>query len=329
MEQNELQKLIEQIKLEDATEYLSLINKANEDKLETREVVKILKKYTSKEIKKFSPGQLKLLYGMCFKGGHHLYMNSWRETPSPFELAFKTINTRMWIGSKIDPILKEDLIYFTDYQKAQWRKANPSTRTKKGTELTFKMDMFSLQLFKNAIKKGFLRTEAKNYIMKVNIAFKSVEQTPVTIKVRNKFYAIILDNTEVHTKALINEIMSTELKLTATEYYIPAEDEVLAVRLPYMGSNEVSYATSDSMNTYSTDLTLVTHNIGMELVRDNNRLLSASSMLLTAHAATNCEAYKTLSARMLRHVPTDMAKEALAKTQAVATLRTILKENHE
>jgi len=323
-----LQELINKIKAEDHSAYLALLNKINGEKMDRYAIGKL---FASATFTKITNNQLLLLRSMSFKGGDTIWLSTYNRTLSSFENRFQNTRGDYQLKYGIDSLPKVDTKFITTYHRTQWRKANPSTRKNgpaKGTQFTFKMDMFSLTIFKNSIKNEFLRTEGKNFIMKVNKAFSESEGNDSHTKIRNKFYALILDNTPVHTKAMINELSPTALKTNGT-YYIPDADEAIIVGFRWGGDNEVSYATSYSMDTYSTDLPLVTHNIGSEDERHNNRLLSASSMLLTAHASTDCEAYKSAATRMVKHLPRTIVTAALAKTQAVATLRSILKESNE
>lgn len=204
---------------------------------------------------------------------------------------------------------------------------NPSTRAKKGTELSFTIDMFSLAVFRNSIKKPFLRNEAKNYAMAVNKAFEDTTRTLADIKVRNKFYYTILSNTSLHTKALLNEIYGTTIIYSDGTYYQPDEDEALCVTVTNGPDSRLkSYSTTCSMEAFSTDTNLVTHANTIRDARVNNRLLSAASVLTTAYLATNNEAYKTLAAEMVSTIPADIIAKALIGTNSVNTLREVLED---
>ena len=187
------------------------------------------------------------------------------------------------------------------------------------------MNIFSLQIFKSSIKKEFLRTEAKNFILKVNMAYKDSPKTIAEIRTRNKFYALILDNTPVHTRVMLDLLHPTSIVIKDDVH----EDEALAISLGYTGHPMSAYNTSNTMSTYSSDVTLVTHNNGLPGDRDNERLTAGASILLTAYARSGNIAYHTLAQRMLANIDKATKTTTLNNTKAIEALRTILKEPHE
>lgn len=331
---NDLQILLNQIKLEDTTELLLFINKANTENLTHTNLSKYLKELPEHRASTITNNQLKLLKTMGFRGGYTLYMyKAYRDpTPPPTALSVRylAITTAYnFIHNNLARIPAEDLIYFSNYHKSKWKKVNPSRKNTKGTQFTFQMNTFSLQIFKGSIKKEFLRTEAKNFILKVNMAYKDSPKTIAEIRIRNKFYALILNNTPVHTRVMLDLLHLTNIDLGNERIYDAHEDEALAISLGYAGHPMSAYNTSNTMSTYSTDVTLVTHNNGLPGDRDNERLTAGASILLTAYARSGNEAYHTLAQRMLANIDKATKTTTLNNTKAIEALRTILKEPHE
>lgn len=330
---NDLQILLNQIKLEDTTELLLFINKANTENLTTDNLSKYLKELPEHRALTITNNQLKLLKTMRFRGGYTLYMYRGYNTPTPpptsiSERYLKITTSYNFIHNNLASIPSEDLIYFSNYHKSKWKKVNPSRKNTKGTQFTFQMNIFSLQIFKSSIKKEFLRTEAKNFILKVNMAYKDSPKTIAEIRTRNKFYALILDNTPVHTRVMLDLLHPTSIVIK-DELYDVHEDEALAISLGYTGHPMSAYNTSNTMSTYSSDVTLVTHNNGLPGDRDNERLTAGASILLTAYARSGNIAYHTLAQRMLANIDKATKTTTLNNTKAIEALRTILKEPHE
>ncbi len=323
---NDLQRLINTIKLEDTTILLALIDEINTKKLEGNQITDLFRGLSATKVTSFTVSQLELLQSMHFRGGYRVHIYSYNTPPSPYETAVKHISRSWSLFSSVSTLPKEDLKYLSEYHRTKWRKGNPSRTNAKGTQLTFKMDMFSLQMFKNSIKKGFLRTEAKNFVIKVNAAYNETTRTTAATKIRNKFYALILDNTEVHTKTMINNLQMTHLALSDGTYYPADEDEALVVSLGYAGNPLAVFNTVDSMNSYSTDLNIVTHNNGSEDTREGLRLISAASVLLAIHAKTNNQSYAALAARMLVNTQSTIKADVLQRTAAIEQLRNTLKD---
>jgi len=321
-----LQDLINIIKTEDSTLLQSIIKDIDASDYSWG-MPEFLTHLTTSQVARLTTSQITLLKNMRFKRGQTLRL--YRER-CIFATTISGAHSKQWAFMHASALFaKEDLIYLSKYETTKWKEANPSGgSTKKGTELNFAMDDFSLALFKASITKGFLRTEAKNYILAVNKAYSSVTATdPVkklaATKIRNKFYAVILNNTEVHTNAMLKELQWTDLEPAKGGYYQASEDEALS--FSFGGHRHLlSYTTTNAMETYSTDIEITTHNNGTDNERHADRLASATSILLTIHAATGNTAYLALATRMLKNITSDSKIKVLNTTSAVAMLRAIL-----
>ena len=330
--------LVDAVLLEDTTFLQELMVHINACTSVASIASTVLRPLTAAQLALLTDNQVCFLYFIPYKFGDHISLEVTKT--SEFDKRLRRLLQAgiphyappryRHIAGSMTHVAKEDLKIFSNYCRTVWRRSNPSTRSKKGTALTFSMDMFSLAVFKEtAAKKPFLRTESKNYIMGVNKAFRNTPITNATISIRNKFYAVILDNTADHTKALQNELIPTSL-LDNSTYYLPAEDEALTIYFGRASAKPlISYLTLDAIADYSTDLTLTTHNNGYVDDRDNNRLVSMASMLLTAYVATGHEPYNTLAIRALKNIKAEHRTKVLTKIAAIEALCTILKETHE
>lgn len=327
-----LHELLADIRNEDTTELLSIIEHVNTAKLDHREIQLLLREKTAVEVSRLSDNQVELLKVMLFKNGYQLSLYSYPNKNSAITIRASSIipTIRVYlVDYTLIPV--EDTKFLSTYMKTQWKKAQPFTGSVKkvrGENVSIAMDMFSLSVFKQSIKKPFLRTEAKLLVQKVNKAF--TVNTPETTKIRNKFYAIILDNTPEHTKALYNELQPTLLK-DGDIYYQPDADEALCVdmyRLRY--SKLISLPTTDSHDTFASDTAIVTH---LKPVnnddRFNARVLSAASVMIQLYHVTANEAYYDLGSRMLAAIDQKAVSAAMSSVESIVTTNKILKELHE
>ena len=323
--------MMQQLHKEDTTFYCKLIAKINTEKMENRQASTYLQKLTSDDLKLLTTTQLKLLDTMRFKGGYTLsFYPGYKMPNSPIYEAIDKLNVQVsfnrWSFDMTD-VTKEDLKFLPTYMITQWKKLNPTTtkRNVKGVKFTPSMDMFSLEVFRNSITKPFLRTEAKNLVLQVNSAFNNSSRGDDAIKVRNKFYGIILDNTPVQTKALINSLMPTNLNHNNIPYQLDS-GEAVRYDIPWQGDSKASYMTRSSLDTWSSDLAIVTHNNGIGDERSFERHISAASAFMTFYVETNNIAYKELADRMASIVPPSISQEVLAKTSAIVELRNTLNQ---
>ena len=327
---NPLQQLLYDIRLEDTTQYLEIINHINTNKIESHHVSKYLRDLTQVEVNKLTPNQITLLLSLDYKGGYSVYMSNYNNSQSsPIDLSIQQHNIQRLYGTNPQSLSKEDLPYITDYMRTKWKQANPSATSTKQRGVGFipKMDMFSLTIFRNNISKKFLRTEAKNLLLSVNKAFKESSKDMAAIKIRNKYYYSILENTEHLTKAALNTLMNT--KIDISDYgeqpicYSPSEDEALVFNM-YEAKLYMSFTPSECMDTYSTDTPIVTSNLGYTASRENQRLLGTISALTTLYTKTDNSSYLTLAARAAQHLPEDIKSDSLKATQSIVEMRKIL-----
>jgi len=284
---------------------------------------------TITDLNSLTDEQIWVLKNMPFKRGSSI--SGWNFTNIQFNQRWEA-TPHSWAVRNIaslDSLDEKYLKYMSKYCKTKWQKANGKTSTKKkrGENVKFAMDDFSLQIFKNSIKKPFLRTEGKTLITKVNLAFKESERSFQNISTRNKFYKLILDNTEVHTKAMINEVQTTELIVDDIPY-LPKADEYLAIRInPYVNNGLKSYSPGASMDEYSTDLTVVT---GCKLqlqTREQDRMAAAASIMTSMYVKTEHEPYLELAKKYLEVV--NNTKEIAQKIKSAALLYELVKEDNE
>lgn len=329
-----LHELLADIRNEDTTELLSFIEHVNAANLDDYAIQKLLLAKTDIEINRLSDNQIELLKVMSFKNGSSLSFYPYG-APAP-TITMRATNIRSRIRTySIDyttiPIV--DTKFLSTYMKTRWKKAQPfsgSVKKVRGADVSIAMDMFSLSVFKQSIKKPFLRTEAKVLVQKVNNAF--TVNTPETIKIRNKFYAVILDNTPEHTKALYNELLTTSTRpYTDGDYYQPEADEAICVDVSDLVYGDViSVATAAILDSYSTDIKIVTHLNPVEgNLRFNRRVLSAASAMISLYYLTKNDVYFKLGSRMLAAIDPKVVSEQLLTTESVITTNKILKELHE
>ena len=328
-----LQDLIDDIKLEDNAVYLEFITKVNNDNLDSYNVQTILKDDNLNS--KLTDNQLELLKVSYFKSGYRLHFYHQYNQPKIYFI------TR-WDNIKVDNsvaytpnlnISKEDLKFIPRYHQSKWKQANPTNVRKhtKGLQFEFNMDEFSLNIFRNSIKKPFLRTEAKNLILKVNKAYNKTDYTDNIISIRNRFYALILDNTPVHTKAMLNELYHTPLEdnntITSTNtYYNPHKDEAIAI---YRDRFLQSISTPDSIDEYSTDTVICTH-MKLDNIQSNrllNRYYSAASVMSTLAIKTSNKTYEALADRMISNLTPEQLEPFHELTQSVGMLNTLIETN--
>jgi len=320
-----LQDLIDDIKLEDTKVYLELITKINKDKLENSQIEHLLK--DKDNYKKLTDNQIELLKTIRFKGGYRLrFFKPYNNLTSPFITRWNSIGATRVYSYQMDlQVKQDDLKYMSTYYISKWKQEHPTSNKKrtKGLQFTFAMNEFSLNIFKNSIKKGFLRTEAKNFILKVNEAYNNSNHSLADKSIRNRFYAVILDNTEVHTKAMLNELQGTDF-----EKYIPHKDEALVIRLGYSNRGLRGISTPESQDEYPTDLGLCTHmKLHAPTYRALNRYFSAASVMSTLALRTSNNTYKALATRMINNLTQKQLKSFNELTKSVGMLNTMIETN--
>ena len=319
---------ITQLRVEDTTYYCKVLQHFEDEKLDSWDISVYLKSLEESDVAKFTPIQLSMLNSMMYKNGYSIHLNyisSSGNTP-PISTKISKLKITQVPTYDLDCITKEDLKYLSTYHKNQWRKLNPTNKYTKGTQLNFTMDEFSLTIFRNSVTKAVARTEAKNYIIKINKGFDTSAKDQHAIKIRNKFYYTVLINTANHTKTLLNTLRFTSLTLVDGKYYMPDADEALRVDLGWGHSELVAISTAYSRDTYSTDLALVTHSkfVDNDNIRDQFRTIAAASILLTLHEKTGAESYFTLANETLKPVSTKVKEDVIQMTNAINSLRSII-----
>ena len=319
-----LQDLLELVKQEDHTFYLSIIQEANENSSESHKVGKKLRGLDSATVAKLTDNQLLLLKSLRFKQGYHLTFG-WAHNSTSIYSRVAKINTA--VTHSFDTVVKENLKFLTTYEITQWRRVNgiASTRKVRGTGFVFKMDEFSLKLFKRSITKPFLRTEAKILVQAVNKAYDGgTPKDDTRVSIRNRFYGLILDNTPVQSNVLLNELYKTSISPSGTpgSYRDIQEGEAISVNMYRLAP---AYATYHIMDTYSSDLAVVTHNAEVTDERVANRHIGAVSVLLTGYLKTANEQYKILATRLVASVSVELKEEAILKLESNQLLLTTLK----
>ena len=320
---------IAQLRAEDTTYYCKILRYFEDEKLDSWGVSTYLKLLEESDVNKLTSVQLSMLNSMLYKNGDSIqlsYVSSSGDTP-PISARISRLKVTHVPTYDLDCITKEDLKYLSTYHKNQWRKLNPTNKYTKGTQLNFTMDEFSLTVFRNSVPKAIARTEAKNYIIKINKGFDASAKDQYAIEIRNKFYYTVLTNTANHTKTLLNTLRPTYLNLNDGRYYIPDEDEALRVELDWRHSELVAISTTYSRDTYSTDLALVTHSkfVDNSNIRAQFRTIAAASVLLTLQEKTGIETYTTLAQEMLKPVSDKVKDDALKMTNAINSLRSLIK----
>lgn len=315
--------LIDTIKSEDHTFYLEVIkNVDNENR--SYGCSKYLLELSEEEVEKLTNAQLTLLKHMRFRNGHAQQLGGRIYDSKPIIKAMKKIPISHTSPFNLEKLQKEDLIFFSKYCKTKWRKLHAK---QKCTLNNFKvnMDEFSLTVFKNSITKPFNRTEAKIMVQRVNEAFyvSSYNGAP-EVHIRNKFYAVILDNTPVHTKAMLLLLEPTDLLTQDTITYEPQEGE--AICLTNAAINTLAtIMTRDALETCSADIPLCSHAHQFEEHRINKRKITAASALVTAYTITGNSYYKVLATKMVESIPKQIREKTLNKVESVVELQNILK----
>jgi len=313
------EELLTIIKTENYTYYLEVLKKADDESTAYGGLGKFLTSLTDNDLNNLTVSQLTLLKAMRFKGGSGKYYNTTYHA-CPISYAMKKIPTIALLN--ITKLPKEDLIFFSNYYKNIWRKAN-SVSNNKFNKYKVNMDTFSLSVFKNNITKPFLRTEAKVLVQKVNEAFLKTTHTTEDVHIRNKFYAIILDNTPVHTKAMLTLLMPTHITTEDMVTYDLHADEAICIS---RGSSQILAAitTPDSIETYSSDIPNCSHAHLIENNRVNQRRLTDASALMTAYTLTNNINYKILADKMLKSIPASMHDLIISKANSVKEIQNTL-----
>lgn len=327
-----LHELLADIRHEDTTELLSIIEHVNTAKLDHRAIQKLLLAKTDIATIRLSDNQVELLKVMLFKHGYTISFYNYGSPACSIESRAADIRTSIRVYSTDFTLIPvEDTKFLSTYMKTQWKKTQPfsgSVKKIRGADVSIAMDMFSLSVFKQSIKKPFLRTEAKVLIQKVNKAF--TVNTPETIKIRNKFYAIILDNTPEHTKALYNELQYTILSNDGVIYQPEADEAICFDMRRLRNSKLISIPTTDSHDTFASDTAIVTH---LKPVNDdgrfNARALSAASAMMQLYHLTTNEVYYNLGSRMLSAIDQKAVSATMSSIESIVTTNKILKELHE
>ena len=335
---DDLKIMVEEIKQTDDTTYLEIMTIV--DNLEAYGVRDYLYKLVEQNVQKLSDAQVYTLFAMQYKGGNGFnsyYYGSNSNAPSPFEIRNKKVcnNNKHNYYQDTTYLLQDDLKYVSQYHRNQWKKANstPVTRVTKGLDAQIAMNDFSLIMFKEAITKTFNQTEAKNYVLSVNKAFGSSNKLE-EIKIRNKFYKVILDNTPTHSKAMLNEIRTTTLvtnkrledNTVATYHYSLEADEAVAIYLGWDNDSLACYSTSDSHSTYASDLNIVTSNTNITAPRDQYRYATAASILMTMFVKTGNQVYKDKADTMVNSLSEDVRNSVLNQTEAIRLLNNTIKQ---
>lgn len=231
--------------------------------------------------------------------------------------------------NNLEQVTSEDLKYLSNYHQAQWKKVHGSTSTKvyKGSNVTVSMDMFSLTLFRKSIDKPFVRTEGKNLIMQVNKAYKDSAKTNKETSIRNKFYKVILDNTPVHTKAMLKELQRTTLKTKESGIFLPSLDEAIYIDVAYSYNEYKSYSPRTAQDTYSTDLPVIAESKIELRDREKDRFTAAAAIMVGVYVETHHEPYRELAVKLLQAVRD--TKKVVRATEASVILYELAKEQHE
>jgi len=324
---NTIQEIINDTKKEDHKAYLEFINRVNKANMDSYEASTLLR---NEYINELTDNQLELLKSIGFKNGDRISVYDGYNNPvSKATKRWNTINTSFRYYNRDFDIFKEDLKFVTTYTINKWKKLNPTEtkRKAKGTQFEFAMNEFSLTLFIKTSTKKFLRTEAKNYVIKVNEAFDKSDKENKEISIRNRFYAFILDNTDVHTKTMLDKLYSTNLSFKDNTLYIPHKDEALVLPLGWYNREFISLPTYDAMDNYSNDTTICTH-MNTETLEEGRilaRYFTAISIMTTLFNKTPCEVYKDLADRMVSNLPTDKKIKLHNLTNSITLIDELVK----
>ena len=319
MHYTDITALMEVIRKEDTTFYLTVINKVTEEKMRGNDVFKMLNNMTASELSKLTDAQVMLLKQMEYAFGERIHTYG-RTVGTPLYDRWNALPGYSYsFFNKLAELPSTDLPCLSLYSRSQWKKSNGSTssRAVRGTGLEFTMDEFSLAVFKGSVTKPFLRTEGKNLIIQVNKGFDNVPP------IRNRFYKVILDNTEYHTKAMINTLQLTRVDRGDGKYYNAREDEALAISIQ---NNASLQSLSGPSDTYSNDLTIVTSGKTHLSSREASRVVVAASILTTINVATANPNYLVLARRLLSNVPDK--QQFIEKTKSAAILHDLLQEGN-
>ena len=322
---------IDTIKGEDATLLLKFLEDSRVNKWDSSEASKVLLNLTVSEVDQFTSAQLSLLRYTEFKGGGRLYLYEYGQPDSYIYTKVRGATNIIPYYIDYTSLTKEDFPYLSLYYQTKWRKDNPTRINKKGTQFTFSMDLFSLTAFKASITKPFLRTEGKNLILAVNKAYNLSSKDMQAIKIRNKFYYVIISNTDVITKTLMANILTTRLLYSITkpndtlirEYYNLEPDETIAVPMHGSVKQLTGHMTAEALDTYSTDVNLI---LGTKSSDDrvNMRMITAISAVISVGLITGNKNYLALAEKSVANL-SDAAKTKLAYQQStIAEMQNIL-----
>ena len=332
---NSYEEALEEILTEDTTLYVSLLREWEAEKLRGYEITKAIRNLTQTEIDTLTDAQIILLKVLRYRGGETIHFYNYnipKNERSPFEQRADKIdykdNINRW--AEISELPEKYFPYLTAYFQAQWKKAHVKPRSKKAKTFEPKLDQFSLAIFKQSITKPFKRTEAKELILKVNKAFKESKVTKEAKHIRNKFYALILDNTPEHTKVLYNSLLPTYINPEeGSAMYIPDDDEALYIEPSYI-TREYSFINNSTvLNRYAHDVNIVTHNNGYEDERAFDTITHLCGFCLYLYHSTGKEVFKNLTYRMIANIPADKLLYNKRKALAVQTFNKIMEEHHE
>jgi len=336
-----LKEIVDELHEEDTTTYEQIIKEINSSYKKNFEALSYLYSLDDLTINALTDNQLFLLSSMGYARGNTLCVwlnNNLLAGNSMYKKLVSIIKKGDLLHwSVVEGLTKEDLKFLTSYTVALWKKENPSRTYTKGSQFNFNMDMFSLEIFRNSITSTFDPTEAKNIILQINNGFSRSAKDDTSIKVRNKLYAIVLSNTPVHTKVLINSLSATALVYytaprTPPEYYQPDEDEALYFDISKQAHLRLaSYLIDYAITSFSYDLLVGTHtkNSLLKEAREANRTATAVSILTSLAAITGNEAYTTLARNMISNVEGTVKEDILRQTLGVQILRNILQGNED
>lgn len=332
---SDLKEIVTEVKKDDDTYYLSIVDVIKN--MQSYEARDYLEKLPS--LDKLSDAQMYALFAMSYSGGHPFNLYTYRSSKdSELSIRIHKIcnSNRNRYHQNWCNLSKDDLKYVSQYYRNQWKKANGvSKRVTSGVAVNIEMNEFSLAMFKESINKPFNQTEAKNYVLSVNKAYDKAENSS-NQKIRNKFYKLILDNTKIRSKVMINSMQPTELELyktigeeTVTQYYNPDDDEVTTFKLNYATEELRAYSPAEANNTYSDDINIVPGNTNVPSRRDQLRYVSGASMLLHLYLKTNNETYKTQATSLLTVLDKEIQELVHTQIQAITLLDSTLKQGLE
>ena len=337
-----LREHLDKIKSEDHIAYLQVIKGLNEKNLDNYAIRPHIAELAKPEqlLTRLTQTQLNVLFSMGFKGGYSLrehYVTNNSSSSTALASRIRSIKTSRYLLDDVDNLTKEDFPFISTYIQNKWKKENPTTtRAKKGINFQPDFNEFSLIIFKDSITKPYTRTEAKNRVLSVNKVFNNSNRDEEAIRFRNKYYKLILDNTDYHTKAMINSLHTTQLytyvvvnnKRTQEKvYYIPHPDEAVAVQIDRWSNVDMQpYSNVDSRDSYSTDLTIAAGSKAGLSYRDAARYATASGVFTNMYTETNCEAYKTMATTIINTIDDDTKQQMLSALKGANKLYELIKE---